>query len=132
MKSILVVDDDPMVSRTVKRMLTGEEWDVHLAQDGLDALDQVARLSPDLIITDIIMPNMEGLEVILALRKIDPTIPVIAVSGGGALQDHDYLDFAAKLGAVATLTKPFRREELLRVVREALNEKGIRRNMFGR
>jgi CheY-like chemotaxis protein len=76
----------------------------------------VTRRPPDLIVTDIVMPNMEGLEVILALRKSHPAIPIIAVSGGGALKDQDYLDFAAKLGAAATLTKPFRREELLRLV----------------
>jgi two-component system chemotaxis response regulator CheY len=122
MKSILVVDDDPLVGKAVQRMLDVDGWIVRLARDGRDALEKVAEQAPDLIVTDIVMPNMEGLEVILALRKSNPHLPIIAVSGGGILKDLDYLDFAGKLGARATLTKPFRRDDLLRAVREVFDD----------
>jgi len=122
MKSILVVDDDPLVAKTVQRMLATDEWDVRLARDGRDALEQVSRQTPDLIVTDIIMPDMEGLEIIAALQKTNPHIRIIAVSGVGRGNDVSYLDYAEKLGAYATLTKPFRREDLLRIVHEAIGD----------
>lgn len=122
MKSILVIDDDPLVGNLVQRMLRSDDWNVRLARDGRDAMDQVNREAPDLIVTDIIMPDMEGLEIISALQKSHPQIRIIAVSGSGRAQQVDYLAYAEKLGAFATLTKPFRRDELLQVVRQAFDE----------
>ena len=73
----------------------------------------------DLVITDIIMPEMEGLEVIIGLRKEFPDLKIIGMSGGARLQPGDYLNLACALGANrTTLTKPFEREELLEAVRE--------------
>jgi len=122
MKSILVIDDDPLVGKTVQRMLSNDSWDVRLACDGRDALEQISERVPDLVVTDIIMPDMEGLEIIVSLQKSNPQIPIIAVSGSSRSNDVDYLEYAEKLGAFATLTKPFRREELLSIVRRAFNE----------
>lgn len=122
MKSILVVDDDPMVGKTVQRMLNTGKWEVRLARDGRDALEQVSKQVPDLVVTDIIMPDMEGLEMIVALQKSNPQIRIIAVSGSGRSNAVDYLTYAAKLGAYATLSKPFRRDELLEVVYRAFDE----------
>jgi DNA-binding NtrC family response regulator len=122
MKSILVIDDDPLVGKTVQRMLRIDSWDVRLACDGRDALEQISVRAPDLVVTDIIMPDMEGLEIIVALQKSNPHIPIIAVSGSSRSNDVDYLEYAEKLGAFATLTKPFRREELLSIVRRAFSE----------
>jgi CheY-like chemotaxis protein len=122
MKSILVVDDDPMVGKTVQRMLNTGKWDVRLARDGRDALAQVSQQAPDLVVTDIIMPDMEGLEMIVALQKSNPQIRIIAVSGSGRSNNVDYLSFAEKLGAYATLTKPFRRDDLLKAVCQAFDE----------
>lgn len=124
MKSILVIDDDPLVGQTVQRMLTSAEWDVRLARNGRDALDEIARQAPDLVVTDIIMPDMEGLEIISSLQKTNPDIRIIAVSGSGRKDNIDYLIYAEKLGAYATLTKPFRRDELLRIVHTAFDEAG--------
>ncbi|HVJ40957.1 MAG TPA: response regulator [Dongiaceae bacterium] len=122
MKSILVIDDDPLVGTTVQRILTSANWDVRLARNGRDALDQVAQRAPDLVVTDIIMPDMEGLEIISSLQRSHPDIPIIAVSGSGRMNNVDYLAYAEKLGAYATLAKPFKREEILRIIRKAFGE----------
>jgi DNA-binding NtrC family response regulator len=122
MKSILVIDDDPLVGKTVQKMLSVDSWDVRLANSGRDALEQISKQAPDLVVTDIIMPDMEGLEIIVTLQKSNPQIRIVAVSGSGRLNEVDYLEYAEKLGAYATLTKPFRREELLSIVRRAFND----------
>jgi DNA-binding NtrC family response regulator len=121
MKSILVIDDDPLIGSLVRRMLQTDDCNVRLAQDGRDAIEQIANQIPDLIITDIIMPDMEGLEIIASLKKSHPQVRIIAVSGSGRSQAVDYLAYAEKLGAFATLTKPFRRDELLQLVRRAFD-----------
>jgi DNA-binding NtrC family response regulator len=121
MKSILVIDDDPLVVSLMQRMLQADNWDIRIAQNGRDAIEQIDLHIPDLIITDIVMPDMEGLEIIAGLKKSHPQIRIIAVSGSGRGQAVDYLAYAEKLGAFATLTKPFRREELLQLVRRALD-----------
>ena len=122
MKSILVIDDDPLVGKTVQKMLSVDSWEVRLASDGRDALEQISKQAPDLVVTDIIMPDMEGLEIIVALKKSNPQIHIVAVSGSGRSSGVDYLEYAEKLGAFATLTKPFRRDELLSIVRRAFDE----------
>jgi DNA-binding NtrC family response regulator len=122
MKTILVIDDDPLVGKTVQRMLSIDDWQVRLATDGREALEQISAQAPDLVVTDIIMPNMEGLEIIVALQKSNPQIHIIAVSGSSQLNNVDYLDYAQKLGAYATLTKPFRRDELVSIVRRAFDQ----------
>lgn len=121
MKSILVIDDDPLVASLMQRMLQADDWNIRLAQNGRDAIEQIGRQVPDLIITDIVMPDMEGLEIIAGLKKTHPQIHIIAVSGSGRGQAVDYLAYAEKLGAFATLTKPFRRDELLQLVRRAFD-----------
>lgn len=125
MKSILVIDDDPLVGNLMQRMLHSDNWHVRLACDGRDAIAQISDRAPDLIVTDILMPDMEGLEIISSLRKSHPHIRVIAVSGSGRGQAVDYLDYAEKLGAIATLSKPFRRDELLQAVQQAFGEPSV-------
>ncbi|HVJ32520.1 MAG TPA: response regulator [Terriglobia bacterium] len=119
-----MIDDDPLVGKTVQRMLASPDWNVRLARNGREALDQIAQQAPHLVVTDIIMPDMEGLEIISTLQKSNPDIRIIAVSGSGRRDNIDYLVYAEKLGAYATLTKPFRRDELLSIVRAAFGEAG--------
>ncbi len=76
---------------------------------------------PDLIVTDIIMPEKGGVETIIALRRADPDLPIIAISGGGRLEATDFLTMAKKLGARRTLSRPFRRDQLLGAVGECLS-----------
>lgn len=83
---------------------------------GRSGIDHLRRECADLMITDIFMPEMEGLETVKMAHSLCPTMPIVAVSGGGSLQNMDYLEFARRFGATATLGKPFRAVELLDLV----------------
>lgn len=98
--------------------MSGHE--VTTATDGNEALAHAGRENFDLMITDIIMPDRDGIEVIVALRKTMPALKVIAISGGGRLNAKDYLNIAQKLGASATLAKPFSGSDLVATVERVL------------
>ena len=110
---ICVIDDDESVRQTVSRILSGAGYAVVSAADGAKGLEAVERSSPAMIITDIVMPNREGIETILEAKKRFPGIPIIAISGGGRSGPQSFLDLARKLGADDCLAKPFRPTELL-------------------
>jgi DNA-binding response OmpR family regulator len=110
---ICVIDDDESVRQTVSRILSGAGYAVVSAADGAKGLEAVERSSPAMIITDIVMPNREGIETILEAKKRFPGIPILAISGGGRTGPQDFLDLARKLGADDCLAKPFRPNELL-------------------
>jgi DNA-binding response OmpR family regulator len=110
---ICVIDDDESVRQTVGRILSSAGYSVINAADGAQGLEAVEQSSPAMIITDIVMPNREGIETILEAKKRFPGIPIIAISGGGRTGPQDFLDVARKLGADDCLAKPFRPTELL-------------------
>lgn len=116
MARILLVEDDPAVRATLRAVLKRLEHDVTEAADGAAAIRAIERNSFDLVITDVIMPEVEGLEVVLAVRANRPECPVIAMSGGGRIAKDEVLDWAAKFGARHVLPKPFSADELRRVV----------------
>lgn len=118
MKRILVVDDDEQIVRAISKILTREGYDITVAFDGVDAINKLKNESFDMVITDIIMPNKEGLELIAEIHQIKASMPVIAISGGGKMPSSIYLDVADKIGAYATLRKPFRADELLTLVNQ--------------
>lgn len=120
MARILLIDDDEAVRTALRRTLERFGHVIHEAPEGGAALRMLRDDSVDLIITDIIMPGMEGIETIRALRRDHPEVPVIAISGGGRFRPDSYLDIAASFGAVHTLSKPFEPEELLTAVDSAL------------
>src|ERR1700733_14793564 len=98
MAKILIIDDDAQIRRMLERALTGVGYEVVEAKDGDDGLKAFAKHRPELVVTDIVMPDREGLETIRELRRLAPHLPVIAISGsvpgaGAPL----YLDFAGKL-----------------------------------
>jgi CheY-like chemotaxis protein len=95
---------------------------VDQAGDGRQALQRLAEHQPDLVITDLVMPDMEGIETIQALRRKHPKLPIIAISGGGRVDPENYLSIAGQIGANRTFAKPFRLEDILTAVRE-LTEK---------
>ena len=103
--------------RLLSRALNGAGHTVHEASDGRGALEAYYRLRPALVITDIVMPDMEGIEMIRELHREAPTIPILAISGGGP---PVYLRAATGLGATAALAKPFGVAELLSVVERLL------------
>jgi len=120
MARILVVDDEDTIRRMLRVALEMEGHEVVDAGDGQEAL-QLHRTTPvDLVITDILMPETNGLQVILALRRESPQLKVIAMSGGGRFILLEALQAAETLGAFATLGKPFDLEDLLDTVNRAL------------
>lgn len=121
MPRVLVIDDNAQVRELMRAILQGAGFAVDLAADGeLGLVLQRARPA-EVVITDIFMPNQDGLETIACLRKEFPQVKVIAMSGGGALvRGTAYLSTAAEIGAHALLRKPFEAEALLRVLGEVL------------
>ncbi len=112
MPRILLVDDDDAVRSTLRRALTRLGYEVREASNGKEAMKLCAQETPDLVMTDIIMPEQEGLETIRAIRRLHPGLKVVAMSGGGRIVATDYLKTAATLGADAVLAKPFSTEEM--------------------
>ena len=119
MTTILVIDDDDEVRAFLTRLLKRRDYSVICATNGEAGLTTLAAESIALVITDIVMPDMEGLETIKQIRRSRPDIPIIAISGGGSSQ-LDYLKFARKLGADAALAKPFDPAELLEIAARLL------------
>ncbi len=120
MARILVIDDDDQIRRVLRRALEAEGHEVLEAGNGKTAL-RVHRTSPaELVITDIHMPERDGLEVLMELRRGAPRLKVIAMSGGGRLGQMTPLEAAVPLGAFASLSKPFELDAMIEVVRKAL------------
>lgn len=117
---ILVIDDDPIVRGMLAEMLRREGYEVDEADDGRAGMKQFRASPVALVITDVVMPEQEGLETLMQLRQESPGVKVIAISGGGRVGPDAYLNSARALGATAILAKPFGREELLSVVKSAL------------
>ncbi len=121
MQRILVIDDDAQIRRVVSRILADAAYEVVQAEEGREGLKQMLTFKPDLILTDIIMPEMEGIEFIHHVRKIVPKAKVIAMSGGTHRSKADLLLYMAQsLGADIVLEKPFGAEALLAAVRGLL------------
>jgi CheY-like chemotaxis protein len=122
---VLVVDDDGAVRTTVRRTLMSAGHDVVEAPDGAAALKVLGAAPPvDLLLTDIYMPQMDGIELTIRARMAGRPLPVIAMSGGGYMKREDVLDTARKIGAMRTLAKPFTPQELLATVEDVLNWSG--------
>jgi DNA-binding response OmpR family regulator len=120
MARILVIDDEAELRRIIRIALEQAGHEVIEARNGEDGLRQHDDATADLIITDIMMPETDGIETIIALRRHSPRIKIIAISGGGRVGDTNFLTLAAKFGADQVLAKPFRREQLLETVRACL------------
>ena len=117
-KRILVVDDNEDLRSTIKALLQADGFDVAVAGDGQAALE-LHRSSPaDVVITDLFMPDKDGIETIVELRKLSPKLKIVAMSGWTSTQGSDYLQVAREIGATVTLQKPFDPQELSRVVRQ--------------
>jgi CheY-like chemotaxis protein len=117
---ILVVDDEEPVRRCLRAVLEEGGYSVAEAADGLQAIEELQRATPDLVITDLVMPGQEGIETIQALRRDHPSIGIIAISGAG---EGRYLPMARLLGADATLPKPANPERVLAEVERILGKR---------
>lgn len=119
MINVLLAEDDEAVRFSLRIALERAGFDVSTAKDGRDALRQIKERKPDIVVTDILMPNQDGIEVLTSMRLEDPDFPVIAVSGGGRVSSEDYLNTASVLGAVAVFKKPFNEGDLISAIKTA-------------
>lgn len=114
---ILLIEDDPSVRSYIAMSLRDADHTVLEAENGLNCLKILKEQKQiDLIITDIVMPEKEGIETIIDIRKCYPKIKIIAISGGGKLDPEQYLLLAQALGANKTLKKPFKPSELMHTI----------------
>lgn len=121
MPKILLVEDDDQLRGMLKLLLTSAGYEVSEATNGKRVCDMHQQQRFDLVITDVVMPDIDGLAVIMGLRRIDKDVRIIAMSGGGQGKGEDYLRIAQKLGADLTLSKPFGNDEFLEAVRLTLD-----------
>jgi CheY-like chemotaxis protein len=119
-RPILVIDDDAMVRMALGAVLRAAGFEVAFAEDGRKGMKLLRTLEPRLVITDIIMPEQEGIETIMAMRAARPDLKIIAISGGARIGHANVLDMASALGADEVLAKPFDPETLLTKVRKQL------------
>ncbi len=119
---ILIIDDEEQIRNMLKRMFEKEGYETIQAGNGRDAITTHLKTPADLVVTDIIMPEQEGLETIRKLKEKTPDIKIIAISGGGVGGADSYLHLASKLGANLTFVKPVEKNDLLKGVRLLLGE----------
>jgi CheY-like chemotaxis protein len=120
MQRVLIIDDDEQVRALLHEILDRAGYEVTEAANGLEGLNLYRAGPVDLVITDLLMPEKEGVETIVELRREFPDARIIAMSGGGRNAGRDYLSIAAQLGAGATMAKPFSRQEVLNAIRDVL------------
>jgi DNA-binding response OmpR family regulator len=118
--TVCVIDDDPLVREVVAGILSADGFAVVQAKDGDAGMEAMARHSPALIVTDIMMPNRDGLETIREAKRRFPTTPILVMSGSVSEAQIDFLALARKLGADAHIKKPFERSAFLEQVRTLL------------
>jgi len=113
MKRILIIDDEAGCRQSLEKALKLAGYEVETAEHGRAALELYRRQPADLVLTDLVMPEKEGLETIAEIRALHPGQKIIAMSGGGRIGPETYLAIAEGLGAARTLSKPFSIRELL-------------------
>lgn len=122
MTTILLVDDEDLLREGVREILEMSDYSVVEARDGEEALALFAVNNVDLVISDIVMPNMDGVDFVTRLRESFPDVPILTISGGSRVVSARFgLDSALLSGANASLTKPFNAKQLLEKVQQLLN-----------
>ena len=120
MPKILIIDDDNQFRKMLYQTLEKAGYTVSEATNGTKGIASFEQAPADLVITDILMPDKEGIETIMEIRRMAPDIKIIAVSGGGRIGSDSYLDLARKLGAIETFSKPIDRKKLVEVIGNVL------------
>ncbi len=120
MGKIIIIDDEPYILLMLKKMLERAGHEVDLASNGKQGMEIFEKENADLVITDIIMPDKEGLEIILEMKKQRPDLKIIAISGGGRISPESYLECATHFGASRVFQKPFKQKELVSAVNELI------------
>ena len=116
MQGILIVEDDAELREMIKSALIRHKFTVIEAANGIDAITYFKPFATDVVITNIIMPEEDGIGVIRKLKEIKPKLKIIAMSGGGKASPRHYLELAKMLGADLTITKPFQINDLISMV----------------
>jgi two-component system, chemotaxis family, chemotaxis protein CheY len=120
-KKILVIEDNVIVRNTMSRILEAAGYTVVMANDGLQGVESFRKEHPDLVISDIIMPEQEGIATIRQIIGEKPDAKIIAISGGGRIGNTDFLQIAKKMGATDAIAKPFDPDDLLDRIATCLN-----------
>jgi DNA-binding response OmpR family regulator len=118
---ILIIDDEDQIRTMLRQLLEHEGYEVMEAPDGREGIKTYRSKPADLIITDIVMPEKEGIETIMELKQDYPDVKIIAMSGGGRIEPETYLKMAKNFGALLTFTKPIQTRQLLNAVKGLLN-----------
>jgi DNA-binding NtrC family response regulator len=121
MSHILVIEDDAQIRGLLRHILERAGYEVSDAPDGAVGIAIHRNKPADLVITDILMPQKEGLETIMEMRRDSPAIKIIAITGGGRVGTDLYLNLAKNLGAIRTVRKPFENQQILEMVKELLS-----------
>jgi CheY-like chemotaxis protein len=122
MAGILIVEDDKDLREMLKTSLIRRKYIVHEASNGKEALLRFKPAITDMVITDLIMPDEDGLKVIMKIKELKPSIKIIAISGGGKAGPSNYLNLARALGADEIFSKPFSINDLVKKIAVLLNE----------
>ncbi len=120
MARILIIDDEAMIRNLLVQILEREGYETVTASGGKDGIKIYRENPADLIITDLLMPEKDGIETIMELRRDFQDVKIIAMSGGGKIDPETYLEIAKTMGAIEIITKPFGLRELLEKVQELL------------
>lgn len=123
MANILLVDDESSIRALIKQIIDTSVHEVEEASNGVEAFNKLQEFHPDVIITDIVMPNQNGIDFIMKVREHKHTTPIIAISGGGGIEsNYDYLEISKLIGAQYILRKPFTPLDLRTMLDKALNK----------
>lgn len=122
MKRVLIIDDEPHILLMLKKMLDRQGYEIDMATNGVEGVELFKKSGADLVITDIIMPEKEGLETIREMIRIKPGLKIIAMSGGGKVSADSYLKIAGIFGASRSISKPFSMKEMSDAVRDLLTD----------
>jgi DNA-binding response OmpR family regulator len=120
MDTVLIIDDEAPMRKMIRTILESAQYQVIEAPNGIVGLRMFREQRPRLVITDILMPDKEGIETIREIKQVDPAARIIAISGGGRTARTDFLKVAEKFGAMESLKKPFRRSDLLACIERVL------------
>ena len=130
MQKILIIDDESHILLMLKKMLERAGYEIDLAANGVEGIKLFKESRADLVITDIIMPEKEGLETIREMRRIKSDLKIIAMSGGGKVSADNYLEIAKIFGAARVIAKPFTKLEMVTAVQELMGGEGSANNPY--
>ena len=120
MARILIIDDEKYILDYLEDLLEDEGFEIITAANGKEAIELYKKMAFDVVITDLLMPEKDGEETIIELRKIDPEVKIIVITGGGNISAEDHIQLIESLNVDHAFLKPLNQDKLLSVVKELL------------